>query len=93
MNKIANYVTSLVEGNALNSRLTEKQKTVKKVQAALSDGIFDKYASYSFIFELVDKRKIAMREVREIAEANGILSGVVKMRRRYLNQLNKAANQ
>jgi hypothetical protein len=31
--------------------------------------------------------------VREIAEANGIPSGVVKMRRRYLNQLNKAATQ
>jgi hypothetical protein len=93
MNKIANYVNRLVDGNALNARLTEKQKTIKKVQAALSDGIFDKYASYSFIFELVDKRKIAMREVREIAEANGIPSGVVKMRRRYLNQLNKAATQ
>jgi len=93
VNKIANYVNSLVDGNALNARLTEKQKTKKKVQAALSDGIFDKYASYSFIFELVDKRKIAMHEVREIAEANGIPSGVVKMRRRYLNQLNKAANQ
>ena len=93
MNKIANYVNSLVDGNALNARLTEKQKTIKKVQAALSDGIFDKYASYSFIFELVDKRKISMHEVREIAEANGIPSGVVKMRRRYLNQLNKAANQ
>ena len=91
MNKIANYVNSLVDGNALNARLTEKQKTKKKVQAALSDGIFDKYASYSFIFELVDKRKIAMHEVREIAEANGIPSGVVKMRRRYLNQLNKEA--
>ena len=93
MNKIANYVNRLVDGNALNARLTEKQKTIKKVQAALSNGIFDKYASYSFIFELVDKRKIAMREVREIAEANGIPSGVVKMRRRYLNQLNKAATQ
>jgi len=93
VNKIANYVNSLVDGNALNARLTEKQKTIKKVQAALSDGIFDKYASYSFIFELVDKRKITMHEVREIAEANGIPSGVVKMRRRYLNQLNKAANQ
>ena len=93
MNKIANYVNRLVDGNALNARLTEKQKTIKKVQAAMSDGIFDKYASYSFIFELVDKRKIAMREVREIAEANGIPSGVVKMRRRYLNQLNKAATQ
>ena len=93
MNKIANYVNSLVDGNALNARLTEKQKTIKKVQAALSDGIFDKYASYSFIFELVDKRKISMHEVREIAEANGIPSSVVKMRRRYLNQLNKAANQ
>ena len=93
MNKIANYVNRLVDGNALNARLTEKQKTIKKVQAALSDGIFDKYASYSFIFELVDKRKISMREVREIAEANGIPSGVVKMRRRYLNQLNKAATQ
>tara|TARA_B110000285_G_C15075230_1_gene590327 strand:+ start:923 stop:1204 length:282 start_codon:yes stop_codon:yes gene_type:complete len=93
MNKIANYVNRIVDGNALNARLTEKQKTIKKVQAALSDGIFDKYASYSFIFELVDKRKIAMREVREIAEANGIPSGVVKMRRRYLNQLNKAATQ
>ena len=93
MNKIANYVNRLVDGNALNARLTEKQKTIKKVQAALSNGIFDKYASYSFIFELVDKRKIAMREVREIAEANGIPSGVVKMRRRYLNQLNKADTQ
>ena len=93
MNKIANYVNRLVDGNALNARLTEKQKTIKKVQAALSGGIFDKHASYSFIFELVDKRKIAMREVREIAEANGIPSGVVKMRRRYLNQLNKAATQ
>jgi len=93
VNKIANYVNSLVDGNALNARLTEKQKTIKKVQAALSDGIFDKYASYSFIFELVDKRKISMHEVREIAEANGIPSSVVKMRRRYLNQLNKAANQ
>jgi len=89
MNKIASYVNRLVDGNALNARLSEKQKTIKKVQAALSDGIFDKYASYSFIFELVDKRKIAMHEVREIAEANGIPSGVVKMRRRYLNQLNE----
>jgi hypothetical protein len=89
MNKTADYVNRLVDNNALNAKLTEKQKTVKKVEAALSGGIFDKYPSYSFVFSLVDKRKITMREVCEIAELNGIPSGVIKMRRRDLNQFNK----
>jgi len=89
MNKTADYVNRLVDNNALNAKLTEKQKTVKKVEAALSDGIFDKYPSCSFVFSLVDKRKITIREVCEIAELNGIPSGVIKMRRRDLNKFNK----
>ena len=89
MNKTADYVNRLVDNNALNAKLTAKQKTVKKVEAALSEGIFNKWQSYSFVFSLVDKRKITMREVCEIAEVNGIPSGVIKMRRRDLNQLNK----
>jgi len=89
MNKIADLVNRLVDNNALNARLTAKDKRLKKVHAALSEGIFNKWQSYSFVFSLVDKRKITMREVCKIAELNGIPSSVIKMRRRDLNQLNK----
>ena len=89
MNKTADYVNRLVDGNALNDRLSAKDKTLQKVRAALSEGIFNKWQSYSFVFSLVDKRKITMREVCEIAELNGIPSGVIKMRRNDLKQLNK----
>ena len=84
MNKTADYVNRLVDNNALNAKLTEKQKTVQKVGYALCDGIFDKYPSYSFVFSLVDKRKITLRKVCQIAELNGIPSRVIKMRRRYI---------
>jgi hypothetical protein len=89
MNKTADYVNRLVDGNALNDRLSAKDKTLEKVRAALSEGIFNKWQSYSFVFSLVAKRKITMREVCEIAEVNGIPSGVIKMRRNDLKQLNK----
>ena len=78
MNKTADYVNRLVDGNALNDRLSAKDKTLQKVRAALSEGIFNKWQSYSFVFSLVDKRKITMREVCEIAELNGIPSGVLE---------------
>jgi hypothetical protein len=60
-----------------------------KVRAALSADLFDKYPTYTFIFDLVDKRKITMREVCQIAEENGISAGVIKMRRRDFRRLNK----
>ena len=89
MNKTADLVNRLVDNNALNARLTAKDRTLKKVNAALSNDIFNKWQSYSFIFSLVDKRKITMREVCEIAELNGIPSSVIKMRRSDLKQLKK----
>ena len=89
MNKTADYVNRLIDSNALNDSLSAKDKTLEKVRAALSEGIFNKWQSYSFVFSLVDKRKITMREVCEIAEVNGIPSGVIKMRRNDLKQLNK----
>ena len=87
MSKTADLVNRLVDDNALNDKLTAKDKTLAKVRAALSEGIFNKWQSYSFVFSLVDKRKIPIREVCEIAELNGIPSDVIKMRRRDLNQL------
>ena len=87
MSKTADLVNRLVDDNALNDKLTAKDKTLAKVRAALSEGIFNKWQSYSFVFSLVDKRKITIREVCEIAELNGIPSDVIKMRRRDLNQL------
>ena len=92
MNKTADLVNRLVDNNALNAKLTAKDKTLEKVRAALSEGIFNKWQSYSFVFSLVDKRKITIREVCEIAELNGIPSDVIKMRRRDLNQLNRSFN-
>ena len=89
MDMTSRIASRVVDWNSLNDKLPTKSKTVMKVRAALSADLFDKYPTYTFIFDLVDKRKITMREVCQIAEENGISAGVIKLRRRDFRRLNK----
>ena len=42
---------------------------------------FDKWKTYGLVFGLMDKRKITLRQIVEIAGRHGINEGVLRMRR------------
>jgi len=48
---------------------------------------FDKWDTYQVVFNLMDKRKITLREIIAIAEKAGIKPTVLRSRRRYFLQL------
>jgi len=48
---------------------------------------FDKWVTYRIVFDLMDKRKITLREIMVIAKKAGIEPAVIKSRRRYFLQL------
>lgn len=50
---------------------------------------FDKWVTYKIAFDLMDQRKITLREIINIAEKVGIKPAVIKSRRRYFLQLKK----
>lgn len=43
---------------------------------------FNKWETYGRVFQLMDKRKITLRQIIQIARQYGISQGVVEMRRR-----------
>jgi len=51
---------------------------------------FSKWETYGLVFHLMDKRKITLRKIIEIAQQYGISQGVIKMRRRDLTYANRA---
>ena len=64
--------------------------TIEEVNAAFEN--FNKWDTYGLVFHLMDKRKITLREIIQIAKEHGIPQGVIQMRRREHLMLQRPFN-
>jgi hypothetical protein len=69
--------------------MNKKQQAIEQAEAAFAD--FDKWETYGTVFDLMNRRQITLRQIKEIAYRQaGIDGGVIEMRRRDYIQMTRA---
>ena len=61
--------------------MTSKQKALNDLFFAFQD--FDKWKTYGIAFKLMDKRKVRLIDIKDVAAQIGISPKVIEMRRQF----------